>query len=169
MCPSSRMVIDKEPFRRNRTHRSSTMDTSDSGGSAAISRAIPMRTSGSIGQSCLVRQWQRERSLPHRVWRLWWLLAHRPVKECRDGIKLIFAPLYSLFLTIVLILRSRRILMSHQALVFAEAVQIPYSAGSGRLTSDMLPVLRLGKMLLLRTILIPDSSMIKQKVASQHV
>jgi hypothetical protein len=60
-------------------------------------------------------------------------------------------------------------LQSHQALVFAEAVQIPYSAGSGRLTSDMLPVLRLGKMLLLRTILIPDSSMIKQKVASQHV
>uniref|UniRef100_A0A0E0G066 Uncharacterized protein n=1 Tax=Oryza nivara TaxID=4536 RepID=A0A0E0G066_ORYNI len=94
------------------------MDTSDSGGSAAISRAIPMRTSGflhtwSIGQSCLVRQWQRERSLPHRVWRLWWLLAHRPVKECRDGIKLIFAPLYSLFLIIVLILRSRRILMQY--------------------------------------------------------
>uniref|UniRef100_A0A0E0N8W7 Uncharacterized protein n=1 Tax=Oryza rufipogon TaxID=4529 RepID=A0A0E0N8W7_ORYRU len=97
------------------------MDTSDSGGSAAISRAIPMRTSGSIGQSCLVRQWQRERSLPHRVWRLWWLLAHWPVKECRDGIKLIFAPLYSLFLIIVLILRSRRIL------IVSEALKLPSS------------------------------------------
>uniref|UniRef100_A0A0A9DNV2 Uncharacterized protein n=1 Tax=Arundo donax TaxID=35708 RepID=A0A0A9DNV2_ARUDO len=46
MCPSSRMVMDRDPFRRNRAHRSSTAETSRSGGSVAISRVIPTRASG---------------------------------------------------------------------------------------------------------------------------